>query len=699
MARKVLQTLGYVPSLEAGLALTAAVACVFAAMQVAFVAFTRLAAPSRGGAPLFFETLSNAAAAVFVPYLVGFSFFPLLSRAMPAGGGLLDKVAEKLSAGLVEPTVLACGFLAVHCVLKLIAFFAATESRPAPRWSAFTWGAVSVGLALAALAALQQWAGSLDAARQIPLEAARPMAVDGVYAEARSLPLGVDYIVPVEGHTGQRMTLRWALARDYQFPPSQIFITVRIDGGEAYQRAVPIAAQGWTEFRPFTEPLPAAAKVCQISWDFAQPSPWALKWGLRPPPSTRDAVWVAGPTFAAPVNARTSPSIIVIAIDGLSSARLKSQGYAVDTMPVLDNLAKNATFYPTATTPSPEVPAAMMSMLTGRSPLEHGYLGKRKGPLPASIPLLPEQLRLRNYATAAFTEADWRSQPDLGFGSGFERGFDQFDPTTPLAASGRGSLPGSPAPPEHAGSAITLDRAATWAEARAGDRFFMLVRLREAGAPALLGRYGEGFVRNRAKPDPNEVYDTALNAVDKALPSFFDRLKARGLLDSTLVIITSPGGIEVGRVAGVPGGVPLTEQTTMVPLILMEPGRAGTPRNAIVGLEDLAGTLAKWVQPPLDGFGGNDLRSYTAGSEGISVSGDPLQLSLRNRRWRFTWECGLDPFTREAQSGERVLSMINIELSRARGAVVDDLGRQPDEAAHNRARLIQYLDTHLLPEE
>lgn len=697
VARKILQSLGFVPSLEAGLALTFAVAFAFAAVQVAFVAFTRLAAPSRGGVPLFFESLSNAAAVVYLPYLAGLSVFPLIRAAVPSSAAIISQTESKLGTGVVEALMLGGVFLTIHAVLKLIAFFSATESRPASRLYAFVWAGVAVLLCSVALASLRHWAATLGHARQVPLADAKRVSIDGAYAEARELPLGAEMTVPIDGHTGHRMMLRWALAREYPLPPTQLYVTVQVDDGAPFQRTVALATEGWTECRPFAEPLPADAKQCRISWGITQPSSLALKWGLLPPPSTRDTVWVAGPTFAAPVNARENPSIILLSIDGLTSARLKSQGYSRDTMPVLDNLAKNATFFPTAVTPSPEVPAAVMSMLTGRSPLVHGFLGKRMGPLPESVPLLQEQLRTRHYATAAFTEADWGNRPDLGVDSAFARGFEHFDPTTPMNVAGRGSLPGAPAPPEHAGSSITLERAAAWAEARSGDRFFLFVRLREAGAPAALPRYGEGFIRNRAEPDPGDVYDTALNAVDKALPVFLDRLKAKGVLDSTLLVITSPGGIETARASAVTGGVPLTEQTTMVPLILADPGKSGATRSGMVSLEDLAGTLAQSVTPTLDGFSAVDLRDFTAGNEAVSISGDPLVLSLRNRRWRFTWDSGVSPFSREARNTERVLSMLNIELTRARGSMVDDLARQPDEATRNRARLVQYLERNILP--
>lgn len=691
LARKLLQGLGYVPTVEAGIWLTAGLAGAFAAVQLGYFAFMRLTAPARGPAPLFFETISNAAVVAFLPYLAGFSVLPYVKAAIGGQGAeLVDKVTEKLSAGVLEPVALAGLFLAVHVAFKLIAFFSATESRPAGRFGALGWGGAAAAAGFAGMLALQQWAAALDAARNVPLGEPKAVAIGGAYCFARPVPMGAYLDVPLEGRAGQQVMLYWAVAREYTVPPQELHVTVAVDAEEPYQRPLKLAAGGWTPFRPLSGPVPEGAKLLRVSWDEGKSAPVALKWGLRPPPSATDKAWAAGPYFSAPPHADEAPSIIVVSMDGVATARLKSQGYFRDTMPVLENLARSALFFPMGITPSPEAPAASMSLLTGLSPLAHGHLGRQAGPLPAGVKTLPEILREQGYTTAAFTEADWLSGSDLDYGTAFDRGFDFFDPTTPMAASSRGSLPGAPAPPEHAGSAVTLAKAAAWAEANADGRFFLFVRLREAGAPALLDRYGEGFVSDRAQPKRDEVYDTALLNVDKALPAFMDRLKARGLMDKAVVVFTSSFGIDSNRPAS--AGAELSDATTVVPILLMQPGKSGAHRGAIAGVEHLAPTLLRMVKGAEGAIPGPDLRDYTSGNECISMLGDPLVFSLRNRRWRFTWDSGLDPATRAPKSGEAALALINIEQSRARKAIVDELARYPEEVTRCRAAIVAYLE-------
>lgn len=694
LARKLLQGFGYVPTLEAGIALTAGVALLFAALQLAYLAFMRLAAPSRGPAPYLFETLSNASAVVLFPYLAGISLVPYLKNALGGGGGaqIVDKITAKLSAGLLEPAVLGAAFLGAHLALKLISFFSATESRPAGRFGAFAWAAAAAGCALGGMTGLERWAHALDAARHVALSDAKPVSVNRIYVSARPLPLGVDMEIPLDDRGGLVPSFYFAPAHDRDRDTGEIFVTVRLDGDAPYSKPVKLTADGWTAFNPLAEAIPEGAKTLTVSWDFAQDSPLALKWGIRRPPSATDSLWAAGPYFSASATARTAPNFIVVSMDGVSTARLKSQGYFRDTMPVLDNLAKSGVFFPMGITPSPEAAAADMSLLTGLSPLRHGYLGGRRGTPATEARNLPMLLRGRDYATAAFTEADGLGLPDLGFGSGFEQGFDYYNPTTPLVASSRGSLPGAPAPAEHAGSAITLERAATWAEEHAQGRFFLFVRLREAGQPVLLPRYGEGFVSDRARPAADDVYDTALSNVDKALPAFIDRLKARGLMDKTVVVFTSPFGLEPDSAKR---DAALSDATTVVPVVMLLPGKPGAPRGAIARLEDIAPTLLNMLDPPVETLGRADLRDYTVGNEGISLLGDPLALSLRNRRWRFTWQSGLDPVSLEMKSDERPLSLINIEQSRARKQLVDDLAKYPDEVQRSREALLKYIDENL----
>lgn len=695
MARKLLQGVGYVPSVEAGLWLTAALALAFAAAQLAYLGFMRLTTPSRATAPLLFESVSNAAAILLLPYLAGLSFIPLLqTRIGGTGAAVLEKLTDKLSAGLVEPALLTALFLMAHAAFKILSFFSATESRPAGRGPGLLFAAAAGLCVLTGIGCAERWVTALDAARQVPLADPAYTSVDGVYANARALPLGADLVLPLEGRAGQTLSLGWARADNGEDAPAEVFVTVRVDNGPPAQRALTLAADGWTTFRPLNDPIPDGATRCILSWDNARDTPGLVRWGIRRPPSASETLLVAGPSFAQPADAKAAPNFVIIGLDGVTSSHLQSQGYNRMVLPVLENLAKSATFFPACVPPAPEATASYMTLLTGRSPLEHGFLGKRLGPLASTIKTLPEHLRECGYTTAAFTEADWRVRPDLGIGTGFERGFDTFDPTTPLSASDTGGLPGAPEPPEHAGSGQTLEKAAAWVDAHAQERFFLFVRLREAGAPAPLARYGEGFIAEPSKPAPDDVYDTALAAVDKALPAFLDRLSAKGLKEKTVIVIASPFGLDPYHNPRQP--IALNDQTVMTPLLLIEPGKSGTGRNAIVSLADVAPTLLHMLSPKPEGIDGQDLREYAAGNEEVSMAGDPLVLSVRNKRWRFTWDSGLDPFTRALNGAEAAVCLINVEQSRARMALVDDLVRFPEEVARAKATLLKYLENHRL---
>ncbi len=73
-------------------------------------------------------------------------------------------------------------------------------------------------------------------------------------------------------------------------------------------------------------------------------------------------------------------------------------------------------------TVSPQLRPAVAAALTGKLPLEVGVTSDSSTALPADAPYLPARLKESGYATAGFV-----NDPVLGWGSGFERGFELFD--------------------------------------------------------------------------------------------------------------------------------------------------------------------------------------------------------------------------------------------------------------------------------
>jgi arylsulfatase A-like enzyme len=107
-----------------------------------------------------------------------------------------------------------------------------------------------------------------------------------------------------------------------------------------------------------------------------------------------------------------------------------------------------------------------------------------------------------------------------------------------------------------------------------------------------------GFVNDAPTPPDNRqvlwnAYDTALAYLDHHLGRLFDELGARGLLDDTLVIVTSDHGEQLGEHGRLFHGNSLYIQLLHVPLIVRFPARVPADVRVAepVSLRDLAVTL------------------------------------------------------------------------------------------------------------
>ncbi|HEX6884733.1 MAG TPA: sulfatase-like hydrolase/transferase [Planctomycetota bacterium] len=303
----------------------------------------------------------------------------------------------------------------------------------------------------------------------------------------------------------------------------------------------------------------------------------------------------ATPRSRAPADARAEPVglVILVALDGLRADRLRGPG-AREAAPRLARLRDEALAFEQALAPAAHALVAHKALLSGRSPgllmleetgadlLELAAVREPADYLRATFervqPHLAETFRAGGFRTAAFTDGIV-----LTTEAGFARGFEQFD------ASG-------------GGLAATLGRALAWLERVRGRRAFLFVQSSELagcvpGEEA--GRHGGAA--------PEAAYAARLARLDAELGTFLDGLRARGLYEPALLVLTAAHGFALGEGATVGhGGLSLAELS--VPLLLKFPQEheqvPGTPAQP-VELVDLAPTLleACGLAPPagLDG--------------------------------------------------------------------------------------------------
>ena len=697
-ARRLLAAEGFTPTFESGVAVAVCVACAFAAVQLAYVALLRLLKPSRSGGLLFFECFSNGAALLLVPFLLGMSLPAFITAKVPP-----DVMAKLPRLAPLVPLAFLGVFGLVHCAFKLVSLFSATQSVIGSRLPAAGWAGACATCALIAQGAFLHWHAALQEGRDDVL--ANPQWVQSGTPWGWASPMleGRVYTLAFDPAEARRVVFRWANTPDAEKPAGSAQVVFQWGGeeGRVFSRTIELPETGWAELSVSRDAIPEEGGPCRVSWNSEEEPAWVTRTGLRPRALSNRALWVSGPHYHQPADNASVPSMVVVAVEGVGAENVTVLGYRRSTTPSVDRLASEALNYTEAYTPALDAAAGCMTMVTGMHPLAHGVFEGGRTALAEEVVTLPALLHDRGYVTAAFTEGRGPDAEDLVMGSGFERGFEWFDEEYPVVVPNALDSEGRPQPPRPAGSKVTLQKAADWIEAHAEEKFFVFIRLRELRIPMRLRRYGEGFLGRGRTPTPLDIFDTALADVDRQLGAFFERLRELPTFSHSVTVLTSPYGFdfsEPGRGAWRRGGPPtrrLTESSLRVPLMLMSPGHQPRERDRFASLEDVAPTLAH-----LAGIGedhplpGADLLRSGARTEVVSMQGQPVELSLRTRQWRFTWQSGRDPNTGALTGSEAPMDFLDISRYREDLAPVDNFRRFPESARSFRNRLAQFLGSY-----
>lgn len=664
MASQVAGTYGYVHGLQMSGLFAGGVACVFAALQLLYMATEQFLFPTRSRVPLFGESLSQLGALVLTPYL--------LHLPIPWPHPALQKV---------ELFVFLGAFAAIHGFFKLVAFYGAIRGEAAGRLRTLPWllcGMASVGggifLLLLWLRAAQQ------ELPQAPAETAS-YQIGGQYATARSAPEGATIPFGWEPRAGTTFSLLVANAPhtnavqdsktdDGVERTSRVYITVAFDKKHYVTLPVSLSPDGWSEVRIPSDSIPEHAAQGVTYWESRKAPAWERFVHIRPAVPMNCRLLVAGPFVQQERKRTDEPNFVIVLVEGLGADHVSHLGYKRNTTPGLDRLAHSALSFTSAYTPAPDVAAAGMTLLTGVNPLRHGFLGQHAGPLAGGIQTLAEVLSARGYATAAFTEGETA-------GTGFERGFQWFDQS---------------APGPDADCAVSLEKARTWVGNHGDVKYLVFVRLRELGNPQWRERYAPGFAENAEHPTPIEAYDSAVSYVDRQLGAFTQAVRGSEPGKRTILVVTSSHGPDffAGADAGPASG--LSEASLRVPFVLSVPGVTKTERNDAIGLEDLVPTLLALdgaaCQSVLDG---TNLLPDRLSKSPISLCGSPLMLSIRFERWRFTWQSGRTPFTPGTPGADAVVALYDAQQARRQGDTFDVSAKHPDLTARLRARLNEYI--------
>jgi arylsulfatase A-like enzyme len=321
---------------------------------------------------------------------------------------------------------------------------------------------------------------------------------------------------------------------------------------------------------------------------------------------------------AASASSDTMPNVILLIMDTVRAASLSLYGYARQTTPVLDRLARESTVFDRAFAVAPWTAPSHASMMTGLWASQTGadYLN----PMFDSLTTVAHVLGQKGYATGGFMANTGYAGYQLGIARGFAHyedfpvSFRQALLSTTLTQTNSGRLIldglwnrqlwkilngiGRPdlrsvkvrtAQPQYA--AQIANNFFRWRGGIDAKPYFAMLNFMDAHAPY---EPPDGFQR-RFNDGKREIdrYDGGIAYEDSVIGDLVERLRANGDLDRTIIVVTADHGEQWGEHDLESHGNSLYLPLLHVPLLIRAPGRVptGLRVSSIVSLRDLAATL------------------------------------------------------------------------------------------------------------
>jgi arylsulfatase A-like enzyme/Tfp pilus assembly protein PilF len=308
---------------------------------------------------------------------------------------------------------------------------------------------------------------------------------------------------------------------------------------------------------------------------------------------------------------RARPNVLLVTLDTTRADHVGCYGATPSPTPNFDRLAREGVLFEQAMTPVPLTLPSHATMFTGQIPSRHGVRVNGAYVLPPSAETLAEAFGRAGYQTGAFVSAFVLHRQ-----FGLAQGFDAYDDSLVDERSGL----------------LTTARALRWLDRRDPQRpFFLWVHFFDPHTPWTPAR----AYRSLPLPSP---YDQEIAAADGSLGEILDWLRARRLLDRTLVAVVGDHGEGLGDHGEAEHGLFLYREAVHVPWVMRLPGAkpAGTRLTTLVGTIDLAPTLCELAGlPPLAAVSGVSLRGVLRGGPEPERRGVLLETSYP--RESFGW--------------------------------------------------------------
>lgn len=380
---------------------------------------------------------------------------------------------------------------------------------------------------------------------------------------------------------------------------------------------------------------------------------------------------------------RNAPNVLLIVLDTVRAQSLSVYGYEKPTTPNLEQFAKSGVRFEHAITTAPWTLPSHASMFTGR--WHHELSADWFKPLDDTYPTLAEVLSANGYVTAGFVANTHYG----GFEHGLNRGFLYYQdynksPGQILVSSTLGRTLGCGTTldpgcrlrnalgyyevPGRKSSEDLNEEFLGWISQQDRRPFFVFLNYFDAHVPLLpAAPFDEKFGptgprrnpmhlhtglrldldRERWHWSPHEIemeraaYDSVIAQIDSSLGRLLAEVKKRGLLENTLVIITSDHGEEFGEHNVMTHGNSLYLPSLHVPLLVSFPSKVPAEVNVRkpVSLRDLPATVLDLIGlEDKFRFPGNSLaRHWLEPTETDGQAEDPLLSEVSGVAFRAEW--------------------------------------------------------------
>lgn len=323
---------------------------------------------------------------------------------------------------------------------------------------------------------------------------------------------------------------------------------------------------------------------------------------------------------ALPPTPPGAPNVLLITLDTVRAQNLSLHGYERPTSPQLERLARRGVCFDRAISTISWTLPSHASLFTGHFPQEifhdlpHIFVLAAESPMDDRFPTLAEFLDRQGYRTSAFVANSIFCDRVYGLDRGFVHYDDYKLDAQQIAKCAHltHTLAGFVATAVRERMMLARKSGADvnreflrWLDRAGGRPFFAFLNYMDAHdpydpPPAFAGRFhSEKVPPGATGPHAEEAaslrddYDCCLASLDHDMGLLFDELDRRGILDHTLVVLTSDHGEHLGEHGRFRHGDTLYMPVIHVPLLVMYPGKvpAGKRVAAPASLRDVPATI------------------------------------------------------------------------------------------------------------